>query len=52
MAKVVSGVLLLREGKAPEWTADVDGRLNAWTTSYIQWLMSADIALEEKAAPK
>ncbi|TBU38981.1 chondroitin AC/alginate lyase [Dichomitus squalens] len=51
MAKVVSGVLLLREGKAAEWTSDIDAGLTNWTTSYIQWLTGAGIALEEKAAP-
>ena len=52
MAKVVSAVLVLRDGKAGEWTADLDDALNAWTTSYIGWLTTADIALEEKAAAK
>ncbi|KAI0752836.1 chondroitin AC/alginate lyase, partial [Daedaleopsis nitida] len=50
MAKVVSGVLLLREGKAPQWTSDIDTALNNWTNEYINWLSTADIALEEKAA--
>ncbi|RPD61570.1 chondroitin AC/alginate lyase [Lentinus tigrinus ALCF2SS1-7] len=50
MAKVVSGVLILREGKAAEWTSDIDTALNSWTTEYISWLTTAKIALEEKAA--
>ncbi|RDX42880.1 chondroitin AC/alginate lyase [Lentinus brumalis] len=50
MAKVVSGILVLREGKAPEWTSDIDTALNNWTKEYISWLTSASIALEEKAA--
>ena len=45
MAKVVSGVLLLREGKASEWTTEIDTALNKWTTDYIGWLTTAEIAL-------
>ncbi|KAH9929064.1 chondroitin AC/alginate lyase [Epithele typhae] len=51
MAKVVSAVLLMREGKAAAWTTELDTGLNSWTTEYIGWLTSAGIALEEKAAP-
>ena len=52
MAKVVSGVLLLREGGAAAWTNDLDSALTAWTETYITWLTTASIALEEKAAAK
>ena len=52
MSKVVSGVLVLREGRAAEWTSDIDLALTLWTQEYITWLMSASIALEEKAATK
>ncbi|KAI1792432.1 chondroitin AC/alginate lyase [Ganoderma leucocontextum] len=50
MAKIVSGVLILRGGKAPEWTSEVDTGFVNWTKEYIPWLTSASIALEEKAA--
>ncbi|KAI0363966.1 chondroitin AC/alginate lyase [Pilatotrama ljubarskyi] len=50
MSKLVSGVLVLREGKAAEWTSDLDAQLTNWTTSYINWLTTAKIALEEEAA--
>ena len=52
MAKVVSGVLVLREGNATAWTDELDNALNSWTETYIGWLTSASIALEEKAAAK
>ena len=52
MAKIVSGVLLLREGKAAEWTTNIDTGLTNWAISYIQWLTTAAIALEEKKAAK
>ncbi|KAL7284680.1 chondroitin AC/alginate lyase [Trametes coccinea BRFM310] len=50
MAKLVSGVLILREGKAAEWTSDIDTQLTNWTNSYIGWLTTAKIALEEESA--
>ncbi|KAI0649839.1 chondroitin AC/alginate lyase [Trametes meyenii] len=50
MSKLVSGVLILREGKASEWTSELDSQLTNWTTSYINWLTTAQIALEEEAA--
>ena len=52
MAKVVSGVLILREGKADAWTDEIDTGLVSWTNEYISWLTNASIALQEKAAPK
>ena len=52
MTKIVSSVLLLREGKAAEWTTAVDTGLTTWATSYIQWLTTTTIALEEKKATK
>ncbi|KAI0634347.1 chondroitin AC/alginate lyase [Trametes polyzona] len=50
MSKLVSGVLILREGKASEWTSEIDTQLTNWTKSYIEWLTTAKIALEEQAA--
>ncbi|KAI8989056.1 chondroitin AC/alginate lyase [Trametes punicea] len=50
MTKLVSGVLILREGKAAEWTSDIDTQLTNWTHSYIDWLTTAKIALEEASA--
>jgi hypothetical protein len=52
MSKLVSGVLMMRNGSAPAWTNDLDSGLNAWVTQYIQWLTTADLALQEKAATK
>jgi len=52
MAKVVNAVLVLRAGNAPQWTSKIDSGLIAWTKTYIGWLTSSDIALEEAAATK
>ncbi|OJT05906.1 hypothetical protein TRAPUB_3256 [Trametes pubescens] len=50
MAKLVSGVLILREGQAAEWTSDIDTQFSAWAANYTTWLTTASIALEEEAA--
>lgn len=50
MTKIVSAILLLREAKAPLWTADIDAAFTSWAKEYIQWLTTAEIALEERKA--
>jgi len=50
MSKVVSGILILREGKSTAWTSDLDSQMNNWTTSYLNWLETAKIAVAEKDA--
>lgn len=52
MVKVVNAVLVLRAGNAPQWTSEIDSGLLAWTKTYIGWLTSSAIALEEAAATK
>lgn len=52
MTKLVSGVLMLRNGSAQAWTNELDSGLNAWVTEYIGWLTTAQLALGEKAATK
>ncbi|KAI0061088.1 chondroitin AC/alginate lyase [Artomyces pyxidatus] len=50
MAKLVNAILILRQGKSPEWTSDIDTQLVAWVNTYLQWLETASIALQEAAA--
>lgn len=52
MVKLTSGVMVLRGGKAPEWTSDIDSQLVNWVKEYIPWLQTATIAQEEKNATK
>ena len=52
MAKIASGVLLLRQSNAQPWTSDIDSGFTSWSKTYIQWLTSADIALQEMKADK
>ena len=52
MTKVVDAVLILRAGKSSQWTEAIDSGLVNWTTTYIGWLTSNAIALQEAAAPK
>jgi hypothetical protein len=51
MTKIVSGLLILRKGNSPDWTSDLDNQMVTWSKSYIQWLETAAIALEEGNAP-
>ncbi|CAE6458960.1 unnamed protein product [Rhizoctonia solani] len=50
MSKLTSGVLLLREGQAPEWNKTMDDGLNAWVKQYLVWLTTSEIALGERNA--
>ncbi|CAE7221817.1 unnamed protein product [Rhizoctonia solani] len=51
MSKLTSGILVLRKGKAPEWTQALDDGLNAWAKQYISWLTTSQMGLEEKVSP-
>jgi hypothetical protein len=52
MAKVTTGILILRGANSPDWTSDFETQMNNWTTQYITWLQTSPIALEEAAATK
>lgn len=52
MAKVVTGIMVLRARKAPEWTADLDNKMIGWTKEYVTWLQTASIAIEEAQSTK
>ncbi|CEL56846.1 hypothetical protein RSOLAG1IB_08124 [Rhizoctonia solani AG-1 IB] len=51
MAKLTSGILVLREGRSAEWNKTLDDGLNAWVKQYTVWLTTSEHALKEKAAP-
>lgn len=51
MAKLTSGILILRNGKSPDWTDDLNTQMNNWTTTYLSWLTSSPIAHGEWIAP-
>ncbi|KAG6847089.1 hypothetical protein H0H93_010246 [Arthromyces matolae] len=50
MTKVVTAIEILRKTNCSDWTSDLDGQMNSWTSKYIGWLESANISLEEEAA--
>jgi hypothetical protein len=52
MAKVTTGILVLRKGKSTLWTTDLDNQMIAWATEYITWLETAESAIEERDATK
>lgn len=52
MTKIVSAILILREGNSPDWTSTLDTQMTNWTNRYINWLTTADLALQEASAAK
>jgi len=50
MAKITSGILILRLANSSDWTSELDTQMTNWTTQYINWLQTNTIALQEKAA--
>ncbi|KAK7679627.1 hypothetical protein QCA50_017339 [Cerrena zonata] len=48
MVKILSGVLILRNGKAAEWTSEVDDGFVSWAKAYIPWLQTNKLAIEER----
>ncbi|TFK69870.1 chondroitin AC/alginate lyase [Pluteus cervinus] len=47
MAKIVTGILILREGKSSDWTSDLDNGMVSWSREYITWLETSTLALQE-----
>ena len=52
MAKITSAILLLRKKGSTAWTKDLDDRMISWSNDYIEWIETADIAIEEANAEK
>ena len=52
MAKITSAILLLRKGGSTAWTKDLDERMISWSNEYIEWMETADVAIEEATATK
>ena len=52
MSKIASGILAMRQGKAASWTSEMDAAMTNWTTSYISWMETNSLALQEAASDK
>ncbi|KAJ7111643.1 chondroitin AC/alginate lyase [Mycena crocata] len=50
LAKVASGILILRKLGNVDWTADLDSRMVDWCTKYIDWLQTAPNAKKAAAS--
>jgi hypothetical protein len=50
--KIVSGILVLRLRKCPDWTDDIDAQMVAWTQKYITWLETNKLGIDECASLK
>ncbi|KAJ7612371.1 chondroitin AC/alginate lyase [Mycena polygramma] len=49
-AKIASGILILRQHRSTDWTADIDSQMVAWAKKYISWLQTAPTAKTAAAA--
>jgi hypothetical protein len=47
MTKIVTGILILRQGRSEDWTAELDEQMNGWCREYIGWLETSPLALDE-----
>lgn len=47
MTKIAASILILRKAENPDWTAAIDEQMVAWTSEYIEWLETAELALQE-----
>ncbi|KAI0317022.1 alginate lyase domain-containing protein [Amylostereum chailletii] len=47
MAKIATGILVLRQGRSKDWTSDLDASIVSWSQEYINWLETSPIALGE-----
>lgn len=45
--KIASAILILREGKAPDWTPDIDTGMASWAKQYINWLQTSAQGINE-----
>ncbi|KAI0033744.1 chondroitin AC/alginate lyase [Vararia minispora EC-137] len=50
MTKVLTGILTLRGASSSAWTSNMDTAMVNWTTSYISWMETNKLALEEASA--
>ena len=52
MAKVVSGILLLRGANSTDYTDEVDSGMAVWAGNQASWLQTAAIAVQESEQAK
>ncbi|KAF8322348.1 chondroitin AC/alginate lyase [Cantharellus anzutake] len=50
MAKIASGVLMLKLGKNSDWTVEIDNGMKNWLREYIVWMTTNTLALQERAS--
>ncbi|CAE6523890.1 unnamed protein product [Rhizoctonia solani] len=48
LVKVVNAILVLQETQSPYWSQDLDAKMKAWATQYVQWVEAS--AVGKKAA--
>jgi hypothetical protein len=52
MARISVSVMILRKGNSPDWTTNLDTQMTNWTTSYLNWLQTNSLGIDELASAK
>lgn len=52
MARIATGVMILRKGNSPDWTKGMDTQMTNWTKTYITWMQSNPLGKAELASEK
>ncbi|KDR76943.1 hypothetical protein GALMADRAFT_119999 [Galerina marginata CBS 339.88] len=47
IAKITTGILILRKGGSTAWTTDLDNQMVSWAKAYTSWLQSDPLAIDE-----
>jgi hypothetical protein len=50
MARISVSVMILRKGNSPDWTSNLDTQMMNWTTSYLNWMLTNPLGIEELAS--
>jgi hypothetical protein len=52
LVKVVNAVLVLRETKSQYWTQEMDVKMSAWASKYVQWVEASAVGKKAARAAK
>jgi hypothetical protein len=52
MARVATGVMILRKGNSPDWSKDLDTQMTNWSKTYITWMQTNPLGVAELASEK
>lgn len=50
MARISVSVMILRKGNSPDWTNALDTQMTNWVTSYLKWMQTNPLGVDELAS--